>query len=300
MGNVNSRQQGPKLMGKHDPQVRSRRWSKATAGGCFAVFLVVVGIWLWASAIHHYRPFRRPSCAVRLRSLLLQATALDNGVHLLCLRDESSRAVSIRFERLSFLGNAGYHNGTVISFLGFTVAILTHTDGGRDYIVPPHAAVVLPYWLLIIVCGYASLRFSGIGRRLVPFCRFSRLSWSLVGIAALVFLALNCVPSAWRLGAAIRPDSIRGWLQLTFRPSAYPEICLDYGYPFVCYRRAIINGEPVEVFHGDGPLGWQQHRAMENLCIGVAVITGLGIMVEFARRRHRSFGGIAPDSRPEG
>jgi hypothetical protein len=284
-------------MGKHDPQVRSRRWSKATAGGCFAVFLAVVGIWLWASAIHHYRPFRRPSCAVRLRSLLLQAAALDNGVHLLCLRDESNRAVSIRFERVSFLGNAGYHYGRVISFLGFTVAILTHIDGGIDYIVPPHAAVVLPYWFLTIVFGYASLRFSGIGRLLAPFCRFSGLSWSLVGIAALVFLALNCIPAAWRPGAAIRPDSIPGWLQLTFRPSAYPEICVDYGCPFVCYRRAIINGEPVEVFHGDDTLGWQQHRAMENLCIGVTVITALGMTVEFARRRNRYSGGVVPDAR---
>lgn len=271
-------------MDQDKPKIRSNTPRRAMAAVFFVLLVSATGLWLFTSGIF-CRPQPKPSLAVRAPRLLLQATALDNGVHHLCLWQQSNRHTSIQFDRVTYLGNAGYRHGFVASFLGFTFAILKQASGGTDYIVSPHAAVVLPYWFLIIISSLGFLWFSGIGRLLASYCRFSRFSWWLMGITMLVFLTLNCVPSAWRLGAAIRPDSVTEWLNLTFSPSTYPEICLSYGFPFVCYQRGIINGKSVQIFHGYDTLGLHQHRMMENLCIMVASCMAAGMLVEVCRRR---------------
>ncbi|MCY3018668.1 MAG: hypothetical protein NTW87_06515 [Planctomycetota bacterium] len=253
--------------------------------------MVSLALWMWAL---RHRPRPDPAFACRLPSLLLQVAALDDGVHFVAMRTYGSRTLCIEYGRATYLGNAGYHHGVLFRFAGFVAVALFREDRFGDLLVSPHTALVLPYWFLILVTGWLSLRCTGLNARLAPLCHPSSLSLRAAGLAGAVLVILNLVPHAWKPGSAIQPGTVGDFLTLMFRPGyAYSDIMLEYGFPFVCYRRAIRNGQSVDLYYG-ASTGWVQHKVMEDLCIvAVAVLAAL-ILTEWLKRRRSGATGSRP------
>ena len=229
--------------------------------------LVSFGLWVWTSGIY-YRPLPTPGCAIRLPFVMLGASANDDGIHFLAMKQRAGQFPEIHFGR----GFTGYHHGYVVNMLGLVMAVLPTEYNGGDYIVSPHAALVLPYWLMILGAVCVLVVRAPIFTWIAPYCRLSMLSGGVAGIVCVVFAMLNFVPSTWGRVPAIQPQTISEWATLTLRPdTAYSEIMLVYGYPFPCYRRAIINGESLSLFYG-ARAGWAPHRAMENLCVAAFAV----------------------------
>jgi len=244
--------------------------------------IVSLGLWVWTSGIY-YRALPTPACAIRLPFVLLQACADGEGVHLLAMKERASQFPAIQFERASYLGNAGYHHGCVVNVLGLVTAVLPTEYCGGDYIVWPHIALVLPYWLLIVGAGCLLVVLTPAATWIAPYCRPSKVSGAAAALVCLLFATLNVVPSAWRPGAAIEPQTIQEWVTLTLEPhTAYSEIMLVYGFPFPCYRNGIIDGQSVNLFYG-AEVGWEPHKAMENFC--VAALAAFGVVLGIERVR---------------
>ncbi len=262
-------------------------WSrKAPTTLSFLLLVASISLWAWTSGFPgHGRPRTGPTIAARLSGLSAMVGAGENGVHSLCSWHSWSRTVSLEFDRTT---PRHYAHGFVANLLGFTIAVLTHTHAESDYIVSPYIALVLPYWFLIELFGLAFLHISGISGLVSPYWRFSRYSYWPMAIVALTFAILNFIPSAWRPGAMIIADDLSGWARLILNPSSYPEICLHYGFPFICYRRGIIGGKTDHFFYG-ALLGWEQHRAMENLCIALTAAMIVGMTVEWIRKLGRTW-----------
>jgi hypothetical protein len=250
------------------------------------VALVLVGssfLWVWTSGIY-YRTLPTPAFAIRLPFVLLQACANDEGVHLLAIKERANQLPAIQFERASYLGNAGYHHGCVVNILGLVMAVLPTEYCGGDYVVSPHTALVLPYWLLIVGAGCLLVVLTPAVTWIRRYCRPSKVSGGAATLVCLLFVMLNVVPSAWRPGAAIEPQTIHEWVTLTLEPhTTHSEIMLVYGFPFPCYRKGIINGQSVNLFYG-ASVGWEPHKAMENIC--VAVLTAFGVVLAIELLRH--------------
>ena len=228
--------------------------------------LVSFGLWVWTSGIY-YRTLPTPGCSVRLPFVGLGACADDEGIHFLAMKQRAGQFPAIHFGR----GFTGYHHGYVVNMLGLVMAVLPTEHNGGDYSVSPHAALVLPYWLLIVGAVCVLVVRTPVFTWIAPYCRLSKLSGGVAGFVCVVFAMLNFVPSTWGPGA-VQPQTISEWATLTLQPAvAYSDIMLVYGYPFPCYRRGIINGESVSLFYG-ARAGWEPHRAMENVCVaGFAV-----------------------------
>lgn len=148
-----------------------RLWRKIIAS-VFSLAIVVVAVVLWWSTTHVNRHgrFPKPTAAIHVPGGFLQATGMENGLHCICMRDHLSRSISIQFDRATYLGNGGYHHGSISSYGGFTIAIPTETPRDTDNLVSPHIAIVLPYWFLVAFFGCAFLYFSGFVRFLVGAC----------------------------------------------------------------------------------------------------------------------------------
>ncbi len=209
--------------------------------------LVSSGLWVWTSGVY-YRPLPAPACVVRLPFVSLEACANDEGVHFVAMKQRARQWPAIQF---GCARHGVYPHGYVFNILGLVVSVLpTQYDGG-DYFVSPHAALVLPYWLLIVGAGYLLIVLTPVATWIAPYCRLSKFSGSVAGCICVLFALLNLVPSAWRPGATIRPESIREWVTLTLEPHVdYPEIMLVYGFPFACYRKGLIDGQSVNLFYG--------------------------------------------------
>ncbi len=246
-----------------------------------SVFIGSSLLWLWTAGIY-YRPLAKPACAIRLPFILLQAGANDEGVHFLAMRQSGRQFPTVHF-RGTFFGNAGYHHGRVVNVLGLVIAVLPTEYNGGDYLVSPHVALVVPYWLLIVGSGCLLAVLTPAATRLRRFCRVSKLSGGAAGFVLVLFAAMNLVPSAWRPGAGIQPRTFGEWVTLTFQPgAAYAKIMLVYGFPFPCYRRGIINGQSVELFLG-ASVGWEPHKAMENVCVAVLTAVSVALAIEWLR-----------------
>ncbi|MCA9175134.1 MAG: hypothetical protein KDB14_11680 [Planctomycetales bacterium] len=246
------------------------------------VFFGSTLLWLWTSGVY-YRPLPKPGCAIRFPFVSLEAGANEQGVHFVAMRQSGRQFPTIRFET-RFSGVAGYHHSHVVNFLGLMIAVLPTAYDGGDYSVSPHAALVLPFWLLIVGAGYLFSVLTPIATWLWPYCRLSRRSCAAGGFVLALFAALNVVPSAERPGAAIRPRTISKWVELTLQPSlAYPEVMLTYGFPFTCRHKGFINTKPVDLFYG-ASTGWKPHKAMENVCVAALTAFALVLAIEFLRR----------------
>lgn len=245
--------------------------------------LVSLSLWVWTSGVY-YRRLPTPVCAVRLPFVLLQACASDEGVHLLAMKERGKQFPAIQFERATYLGNAGYLEGHFVNVLGLVIAVLPSEYCGGDYFVSAHVALVLPYWLLVAGSGWLLVVLTPVARWIAPYCRPSKLSGAAAVLVLVLFAVLNFIPSAWRPGAEIEPQTFEGWVTLTLEPhTAYSEIMLVYGYPFPCYRKPIINGQVVDFFYG-AEIGWEPHLAMENFC--VAAFAAFAVMLAIQRVRH--------------
>jgi len=253
---------------------------------------VAVGLRLWTSGIY-YRPLPTPAASLKLPGFLNQVCAFQDGLHFRCSRDPWKPMVG--FQLGTHLTHVTYRHGCVLSFLGFTIAVLTRTFHGGDYVVSPHAALVLPYWFVILGAAGSCLAFSGMAKQLKRWCRFSVYSSCAMAVVLLTFLVLGCMPSAWRPGSAIIPSTWSQQMALIFHPTRYGEACLNYGFPFVCYTRGIIAGKTVDFFYG-ATLGLQQHKLMEDVCVAFAA--GLAACIAVERLRPRAREGGAERSSP--
>ncbi len=151
---------------------RPRRLWRRIIGSVLSLTIVVIALVLWWSTSHVNRHghLPKPAAAVHVPGGFLQAVGMEDGLHCVCMRDHLSRSVSIQFDRATYLGNGGYHHGSISSYGGFTVAILTETPRNTDNLVSPHVAVVLPYWFLVAFFGCAFLYFSGFVRLFAGRC----------------------------------------------------------------------------------------------------------------------------------
>jgi len=251
--------------------------------------LVFIGssfLWVWTSGIYH-RPLPKPACAIRLPFVSLGAGANDEGVHFVVMKQRGMQFPTIHFGS-RFFGSAGYHHGCVVNVLGLVIAVLPTEYSGGDYSVSSHAALVVPYWLLILGSGFLLAVLTPVATRIRPFCKISIFSGGAASFVLVLFGAMNLVPSAWRPGAAIQPQTIGEWVTLTFHPGAvHSEIMLVYGFPFPCYRKGIINEQSVDLFYG-ASVGWEPHKAMENFC--VAALTVLIVVLAIELLRHYLIG----------
>ncbi len=228
-------------------------------------FLVSFVLWVWTSGVY-YRPLPTPGCAVRLPFVMLGSCADGEGIHFLAMKQRASQFPAIHFGR----GDTGYHHAYVVNILGLVMAVQPTKYDGGDYSVAPYAALIMPYWLLILGAGRVLVVRTPVFTWIAPYCRLSKLSGGVACFVCLVFAMLNFVPSTW--GSAIEPQTISEWATLTLRPdTTYSEIMLVYGYPFPCYHRGIINGESVNLFYGERT-GWEPHRAMENACVAAFAV----------------------------
>jgi hypothetical protein len=226
----------------------------------------------------------RPAAALNLPYVTIQVVARDNGVHLVALRHREF-TFEFKLDHVIRLDNTNYVHARAVRLLGLTVAILPRTFDGVDYIVSPYAAIALPYWFLIGVSSLALVALTGLGGIIRPYCRFSKTACAVMALIAMVFIAANFVPRN-ESGTSAEGTPGERWRQLyrlCFDPSSYSEISLAYGFPFVCYRRAWIEGKSVGIFYGDDTLGWRPHLLMENVCLALLAMAAAGAGVEWIR-----------------
>lgn len=257
---------------------------RQTAAPLAAVTLLVSSIlWVRTWAISHTHP-ETPVCAVHLPSFFLQTCAREDGVHFLAVLQNTVHFASIQFRPATFFGSSGYHVGSVVNILGLVIAIspFAHTDG--DSHTAPYAAAVLPYWLLIVGSGSVLIVNTAAAAWLRRCGRLSTVSgMAAAGVVAL-FAVLNLIPSAWRPGASIQPQSLEEWVTLMFSPhTAYSELMVIYGFPFSFWHRGIINGQYVDQFYG-ATVGWEPHKFMDNLCTVTLLAFGVALATEWLRR----------------
>ena len=282
-------------MSQNETTTRAALLRGLAAVVCFALLLAVLALWLGTSGVY-CRRLRGPSLVVWTPESEWRAAAGMEGLLFRYRRFRTNRALSVRFEYAGRLSSRWYCHGFVVSALGFTLAVLARSCTDIDLIIPPHVALVIPYWFAVSAFGVGFLWLSGLGRWLFVSRRFSRLSWWLMGFTMFVFVALSCVPYAGGRGGRIQPDTVGGWLRLVFWPSAHSEIFLRYGFPFICYRRGIINGKSVSFYHGCDNLGLIQHRLMEDLCIALAACLAVGALASTRREP----GPAKAETRPRG
>jgi hypothetical protein len=266
-----------------------RRWRRAYVIIALLVLGVSVGLRIWAEKeLHPGRP--TPAIAVWNVGFGVQVSAWDDGIHFLAVFDRGAKEPpGIYLGPKTNLGRSGYRHGRLLSFLGLQAVLLPSTYGGSDYTVTPHAALVLPYWLLIVLSGVTALRCSKgwafVGRHL----SLSVPAVVLGLIVTIVFAVLNFSPAATGSHGPIRREGVVDWISLALTRPGSSEIRLEYGFPSVCYRRGIIGGQSVDLFHG-AEMGWKQHLLMEDVCIAVLAVLATIMAVEWIRGRVRGEG----------
>ena len=120
----------------------------ATMGSAF--------LWWRTSHIDRNGRIPQPNLGVNVPCLLLQATALRNGLHCVGMTGYPKWNVGIQFERQTYIHEPGYDRAQSISSAGIRFVLLTHTLDKTDSILPPFIAVVFPYWFLV---GFFSFMF---------------------------------------------------------------------------------------------------------------------------------------------
>ncbi|MBN1974944.1 MAG: hypothetical protein JW787_14985 [Sedimentisphaerales bacterium] len=233
------------------------------------IFVISLSLWLFIN-IQQPSASRKPAVAIQSRFALSQVCARNDGIHFLVTESRGRQLLKVHFKHVNYMGNDGYRWGHVINLLALVIAISPTGTGGIDYIVSPYMAIAIPYWFLISGTGFLLVKLTSISRWIAPYCRPTKISASAGVIIILIFILLNIVPfAAWRPGSKIQPQSISEWMILTFSPkSAYSDVMLVYGFPFSCYKKGYIDGQPVNLYYG-ASVGWKSYKVMENLCIAL-------------------------------
>ena len=262
------------------PRLRSIRGTVLS----ILVLAAALFLWFWNSGIYH-RHLPRLSVAVEVLGLRGTTVANDDGLHFQVMKDYGWGP---RF-RWNEANRPAYHFGLVLNLLGLTVACQPYTHYDSDFIVPPNAAVGIPYWLLITASAFGILRFTGLSGWLAPYCRFGVAAWVVMAAIALVFLILNWIPEVDHGSARTYDPGVKGservlwWVQVLFDPASFGNIALYYGFPFCWIERGYMNAQPVDLYYG-AEMDFRPHKLAE--CLGVALVAMLvcGMVVELVRR----------------
>lgn len=136
-------------------RTRIRGWYRRLFLRVFSSALLIGAVVLWWATAHIDRNGRlpKPVVAIGVPGGFFQARGLQDGLHVLCMRNSWRRGFSVQFESMSYLGNAGYHYGELWTCGGFTFVLLTETIHDYDVIQSPYAAMVFPYWFLVSACA---------------------------------------------------------------------------------------------------------------------------------------------------
>ena len=114
-------------------------------------------LWWRTSHIDRNGRIPQPNLAVNVPCLLLQATALRNGLHCVCMTGYPKWKVAAQFERQTYIHEPGYARARSFSCAGFRFVVLTNTLDDTDSILSPFAAAVFPYWFLVSFFSFVSL-----------------------------------------------------------------------------------------------------------------------------------------------
>ena len=117
-------------------------------------------LWWRTSHVDQNGHIPQPNLAVNVPCLLLQTTALQNGLHCVCMTGYPKWMLAAQFERQTHIHEPGYARAHNISFAGFRFVVLTRRLDDSDSILSPFGAVVFPYWFLVSVFSFASLYFA--------------------------------------------------------------------------------------------------------------------------------------------
>jgi hypothetical protein len=130
-------------------RLASVRRSVVTA---FVLIAALGSTFLWWRTCHTDRDGRipHPNLGINVPCLLLQATALENGLHCVCMTGYPKWKIAIQFERQTHIHEPGYARADYnISFAGFRFVLLTRMLDNTDSILSPFCAIVFPYWFLV-------------------------------------------------------------------------------------------------------------------------------------------------------
>ncbi len=105
-------------------------------------------LWWRTSHVDRNGHIPQPNLAVNVPCLLLQATALRNGLHCVCMTGYPKWKLAAQFERQTYIHEPGYARAHNITCAGFRFVVLTRTLNDTDSIIWPFGAVVFPYWFL--------------------------------------------------------------------------------------------------------------------------------------------------------
>jgi hypothetical protein len=260
------------------PKPRRRLLRHAATVALALVWATCLVLWFCNAELDHV-PALRPAAAAHVPGWFAQIAARQDGVHCLVSSRSWTGPLLFRLSEDSNYGAAGYHYGLVLNALGLQLALLTRTIHDYDVIMLPYAAVVLPYCLLIVGSSVALLWQLNLLPLVRASLRFSRAAKVAMAVAAIAFVVANCIPWAWRPGAAISPDEL--WL-VCLEPHRYPEVCLTFGFPFDFYQRGIMDGQAVQYFYG-AEMEFHQHRLMDNVCLGFLAMMAAGMLVNRLR-----------------
>jgi hypothetical protein len=232
-----------------------------------------VGLWLYSSDFF-YRKFEPLAVAINGPGVMAQACSQKGTLHLLLMQSSSNKWPAMHFERQTYMGNGGYPYGYGASFGGLVLRVMPYRGGSRCCIIPPFAALVIPYWLTFAGFGFLILHYSGWLRKLKPYLRVSRHSRPFTIATALIILGLNAYPFMTHHNGVLR----------------------IYGLPQFCLRLAVQNGEILDRFLGY-KLGWDQIKLMENLLAAVVLVLAVNTFCEYRHQKARY--GMQHDASPD-
>lgn len=233
------------------------------------------------------RSLAKPTCVVRLPFVEFRMCADDDGLGFLAMQEPANNFPAIQFGSAFNLGNARSHHGSAVNILGLVMAVLPRSIDERCYIVSPHVALVIPYSLLIVGAGGLLIVRTPAAKWIASSGRWSPASTWTAGGVVLLFAILNTIPSASRPGAAIHPQTIYEWITLIFEPqTAYSELTLIFGFPFSCFKKVILSENMANSLLGTG-IGWEPHKAAENICIAAVVAIGAGLASQWVLQSTR-------------
>ncbi len=128
-----------------------RRLARASPLAVYLSLLAAsLGLWAWTEKVY-YRPLEPPIVGVRAFGTLAQVGARQGAVHLLCMKDGPFDNLSLQWGRASSMGIGAAHRGAIVDGLGVALVLLPVGIRDSDVDVGPHAAIILPCWLLATI-----------------------------------------------------------------------------------------------------------------------------------------------------
>jgi hypothetical protein len=265
-----------------------KRWVKVVCA--LLCFLTALGLWVLGTGAY-YRHVDTPSVRVKLPYVSVvvdvntrQWAGAQRGVHFVVFKDEGG----MRWPAVEPMMPSHLEHGLgwIANVLGLMVVVLPTEYNGGDFIVAAHAALVVPYWVMLVGFGYLGLRFAGLWALVTPWRGWTRRSAAATVLMVLVFAVLNISPNHMesKFGRE-RFVGVADWLEITFSPpGGFESARLDYGFPFSALRLGFEHG--ALAWRG-GDSGWDAGRVGDDLMLLFVAVMAVRLPLEWRGRRKR-------------